>query len=74
MKMDKPCNYEIRVEGQLNDRWSDWFEGLTFQNDTVGETRLSGPLADQATLFGVLNKLQSLNLTVISVNRISPEK
>ncbi len=68
--MDKHYVYEIRVEGQLTNRWSDWFEGLIIQTDEVGETILCGPLADQAALLGVLNQLQSLNLTVISVKRL----
>jgi hypothetical protein len=71
--MDKPYFYEIRVEGHLTDRWSDWFEGLAIRNDPNGETTLSGPLADQSALFGVLNKIQGLNLILISVNRLSSE-
>ena len=61
--------YEIRVEGHLTDQWSDWFEGLEINNDSNGETILSGPLSDQSALLGVLNKIQALNLTFISVNR-----
>ena len=67
--MDKPGVYEIQVEGHLADRWSDWFEGLAIRNDLNGETTLSGLLSDQAALFGVLNKIHALNLTVISVKR-----
>ncbi len=74
MKMDKPSIYEICVEGQLTDRWSDWFNGLAIHYDSDGKTTLSGPLADQAALIGVLNKIQALNLTLISVNRLSPEQ
>ena len=66
--------YEIRVEGHLTDQWSDWFEGLAIHNDSNGETRLSGPLSDQSALLGVLNKIQALNLTFISVNRSSLEE
>ncbi len=69
MEMDKPCVYEIRVEGHLTDRWSDWFEGLAIHNDPRGETTLGGPIADQAALFGLLAKIQALNLTLISVKR-----
>ena len=72
MKMDKPYVYEIRVEGHLTDRWSDWFDGLAIHNDPSGETTLSGLLTDQAALFGVLNKIHALNLTLISVNRSNP--
>jgi hypothetical protein len=67
--MDPPRIYEIRIEGHLSDRWSDWFAGLTIRNGPNGETTLSGSLADQAALFGVLNKIHALNLTLISVNR-----
>ena len=70
--MDKPYRYEIRVEGHLTDRWSDWFEGLVIRNDPNGETTLSGLIIDQSALFGVLNKIQSLHLILISVARISP--
>ncbi len=69
--MDKFYEYEIRVEGHLTERWSDWFEGLTIRNDTSGETMLSGTFVDQAALFGTLSKIHSLNLTLISVNRLS---
>ena len=70
--MDNPHIYEIRVERLLPDDWSDWFDGMAIRNDPNGVTTLKGPLPDQAALLGVLNKLQSLNLTVISVNRLSP--
>ncbi len=66
--MDKPRVYEIRIEGHLTDRWSDWFEGLALRNEPDGETTLSGPFIDQAALFGLLSKIHALNLTLISVN------
>ena len=67
--MDQTCVYVIRVEGHLTEHWSNWFEGLEIRQDPDGETTLSGELADQAALFGVLAKIQALNLTLISVNR-----
>jgi len=67
--MDNPCVYEIRVEGHLTERWSAWFEGLAIHHDRRGETRLRGSFVDQAALFGALNKIQALNLTLISVER-----
>jgi hypothetical protein len=72
--MDGPRFYEIRVEGHLTDRWSDWFEGLAIHNDPNGQATLSGPLADQAALFGVLGKIHSLNLTLISLTRLPSPK
>ena len=68
--MDATRVYEIRVEGHLSERWSEWFSGLTVYHDANGETTLSGSLVDQAELFGVLNKIHALNLTLISVNRL----
>ncbi|MCL4562151.1 MAG: hypothetical protein M1281_16260 [Chloroflexi bacterium] len=72
--MDKAYFYEIRVEGQLTDRWSDWFEGLAMHRETNGEMILSGLLPDQAALFGVLYKLLSLHLVLISLSRTCPEE
>lgn len=68
--MDEPYVYEIRVEGHLTARWSDWFDGLAIHNESDGETMLSGSFIDQAALFGVLIKIHSLNLPLISVNRL----
>jgi hypothetical protein len=69
--MNDPLVYEIRVEGHLTDHWSDWFEGLVIRNDPNGETTLSGPISDQAALLGILNKIQALNLTLISVYKLT---
>ena len=71
--MNTQVIYEIRIEEHLTDQWSDWFDGLTIRYDINGETTLSGPLPDQAALFGLLNKLQSLNLTVLAVNKSKHE-
>lgn len=71
--MEKPTIYEIRVQGHLTDRWADWFDGLAIRNEPGGESILTGQISDQAALLGVLSKLQALNLTLISVNRIPAE-
>jgi hypothetical protein len=70
--MNKPCIYEIRVEGVLAERWSDWFEGLEICSDQNEETTLRGLLIDQAALFGVLTRIHSLNLELVSVSRCFP--
>jgi len=67
--MDEPCFYVIRIEGQLSDRWADWFSGLTVHVEANGQTTLCGPLPDQAALLGVLGQLHALNLRVASVQR-----
>jgi hypothetical protein len=68
--MDEPHFYEIRIQGYLAERWSDWFAGLAVCNGPGDQTTLSGLLQDQAALFGVLAKIQALHLILISVNRI----
>ncbi len=60
--------YEIRVEGCLAEGWSIWFEGFSIQQEN-GETLLSGPLPDQAAVYGLLKKVRDLGLTLVSVNR-----
>ncbi len=62
--------YEIRVKGVLDTRWSEWFDGMTVSSDDVsGETTLSGPVADQAALHGLLAKVRDLGLPLLSVYR-----
>ena len=68
---DTPC-YEIRLKGHLEARWVQWFEGLTITLEENGNTLLSGPLADQAALHGILKKVRDLGLTLISVNSVEP--
>lgn len=60
--------YQFRIQGHLSVEWSAWFDGLTITHDPNGETILTGPLPDQAALYGVLNRLQSLNLSLLSVS------
>ncbi len=67
--MDKPWVYEIQVEGHIAGCWSEWFEDLKIDISSAGRTLLSGMLVDQAALFGVLNKIHSLNLILLSVAR-----
>jgi hypothetical protein len=69
--MDGPYVYEIRVEGRLSDRWSNWFAEMEICDSPDGQTLLKGTLVDQAALFGVLNKVHALNLTLLSLNRVS---
>lgn len=67
----EPGLYEIRVKGILADRWADWFGGLTITRED-GDTLLTGPVADQAALHGLLTKVRDLGLPLISVIRVEP--
>ncbi len=61
--------YEIVVKGQLDSAWSEWFDGLTITPTATGETILTGPLADQTALHGVLIKIRDLGLPLLSLVR-----
>lgn len=60
--------YEIRVQGRLRDQWEDWFDGLIITQDENNDTLLTGPIIDQAMLYGVLKKVRDLGLPLLSVN------
>jgi hypothetical protein len=64
----KVC-YEIRVKGHIGDSWSSWFEGMTIRHEAGGETVLSGPLADEAALHGVLARIRDLGLPLVEMKR-----
>lgn len=66
---DNTCFYQICIEGELDEQWADWFNGMTIavEGGAKQVTTLSG-CADQAALRGILNKLWDLNLVLISVN------
>jgi hypothetical protein len=66
-EVHQPRRYAIRIRGHLDQRWADWFDGLSLTHDSDGTTLLAGPLADQAALHGVLNKLRDLGLPIISM-------
>ncbi len=70
----EPGFYEIRIKGHLDNRWADWFEGLTITLEENGETLLTGPVTDQAALHGLLRKVRDLGLPLVSVMHVEPEQ
>ena len=62
--------YEIRVEGLVDELWSDWFNGMTITYVNDAETILMGELPDQTALHGVLERIRDLGLNLISVRRV----
>ena len=66
--------YAITVKGHLDPGWSEWLEGLMMTYTDSGETILSGPIADQAALHGLLMRIRDLNLTLIAVNRVGSKQ
>lgn len=71
---NEPGLYEIRIKGHLDDKWADWFEGLTITRADNGDTLLRGLLVDQAALHGVLRKVRDLGLPLLSVNTAVPKQ
>lgn len=65
--------YEIRVEGILDEGWSDWFDGLQLTHESGGVTLLSGMVRDEAALHGLLRKICDLGVPLISLVRIDKE-
>jgi hypothetical protein len=69
--MDRPADYEIRIEGHLSASWASWFEDLQIRHEESDETILVGTLADQAALHGVLMRIRDLGLPLVAVSRIA---
>lgn len=65
--------YQIRLQGHLGRQWATWFEGLTITLDESGETVLTGPVIDQAALYGLLRKVRDVGLPLLSVVCIESE-
>ena len=74
LTLDRPATYQIKVPGHLGESWSDWAGGMTITVDCEGDglpvTTLTGTV-DQAALQGLLRRLYSLGLPLISVNCIA---
>ena len=66
--------FEIRIKGHLEDRWADWFGGLTITLEDNGDTLLTGPVVDQAALHGLIKKVRDLGMPLISVIGVEPEQ
>ncbi|HEU0291458.1 MAG TPA: hypothetical protein VFR47_01905 [Anaerolineales bacterium] len=63
-----PTIYQIRVKSHLRSDWTDWFGGLTITLEADGNTLLTGPVVDQAALYGVLKRVRDLGMPLVSVN------
>jgi len=69
----EPGRYEIRLGGHLDARWVAWFDGLSLRRDSDGTTVIHGPIADQAALHGLLQKVRDTGLPLISVTCLETE-
>ena len=66
----KQLNYEIKIKGEIDPVWEEWFESLSLTHDSEGNTVLVGPIIDHTALHSILLKIRDLNLKLISVNEM----
>lgn len=64
----QPTVYQIRIKGQVSPDWASWLDGLTITLADNGDTLFTGPVVDQAALFGLLRKVRDLGIPLVSVN------
>jgi hypothetical protein len=70
---DSPSTYQIRLFGNIDPKWSDWFDGFTIKPQPNQECLMTGVVLDQAALHGLLTKIRDLALPIISVQRIEED-
>ena len=70
---EKAVIYQVRIEGQLGQQWTEWFEGLSITQERDGTTLLTGPVVDQSALHGLLKKVRDLGIPLVSINRIETD-
>jgi hypothetical protein len=68
----QPMVYQIRIKGHLGHQWTDWFGGMTITLEDNGETLLTGPVVDQAALYGLLKKVRDLGMPLVSIIYVEP--
>jgi hypothetical protein len=69
-QVNQPVIYQIRIKGHLGRQWADRFEELSITLEDDGTTLLTGPVVDQAALFGILRRIRDLGIVLISVNSV----
>ena len=74
MDSSQPKIYQNRIKDHLSREWTDWFEGLTITLEDNGDTLLTGPVMDQAALYGLLKKVRDLGMALVSVNPMESGK
>ncbi len=69
--MEPPTVYCLRIAGHLDPHWAAWFDGLELAYDTDGTTTITGPVADQAALHGLLRKIRDLGVPLLEITRVT---
>lgn len=71
---DSPAVYQIRLRGNLDQQWSNWFDGMEITTEEEGDTLLTGLVQDQAALLGLIRKVRNLGITLVSVQPVKPDQ
>ena len=66
--------YQIRIKGHIDNIWSTWLEHMAIKHDADGTTLLTGPIAGQAALHGLLIKIRDLGLPMLSLTQVEPDQ
>jgi hypothetical protein len=74
MPVNNTAIYQVRIQGQIDESWSDWLGGLAITPQSDGETLLTGPIVDQAALHGILDKLYAMNLSILLVVQVRADR
>jgi hypothetical protein len=71
---DQPSVFQIRIKSHLGHQWTDWFDGMAIILEDDGNTLLSGPVVDQATLHGLIKKVRDLGMPLVSIDSVLPDR
>jgi len=66
----QPALYQIRIKGHLGSQWTDWFDSMSITLEDNGDTLLTGPVTDQAALYGLLKKVRDLGMPLVSIGQV----
>jgi len=69
-EFEKPYEYQVRVKGRLDSEWSGWFDGFSISSQPDEETLITGQIEDQSALYGLLGRIVSLGLPLLSIIRL----
>jgi hypothetical protein len=73
-EFDRPGTYQVRVRGILDEKWTSWFDGFTITPQMDDECLLTGQVSDQAALYGLISRIGSIGLPLLSVQRVESEQ
>ena len=73
-KSNEAMMYQLRLQGHLGLQWTAWFEGMTITLEDNGDTLITGPVADQSALHGLLKKVRDLGMPLLSVTSVESDQ